>query len=255
MTTLCSPDAAERARTVLAAAPTVDVEARGGAWTVLRHGTDPSGCPLLLVSADPAEDLTCTGHGAVPRPALVTLHAAQLHVLRMPDRIRHRVEIRGTVTEVSPVEADQLLSAAGTRFLDAVDESFLLRLEPARVLLDGEPVGLAEYRAAAPDPLGPVADDLMRDLVRNRQDDLVWLCTLLGPDAVEGATEIAPVGVDRWGLTLRVARPDGAVEHRIGFPDPVERVAALHRMLARLIAFARSATCERAHPPADRSPR
>lgn len=238
-----APTGAERARTVLAVAPTVTVSTQGSDWTVARHGVDPSGCPLLLVGAPTADALTTTPAGAVRQPVRVTLHAAQLHLLRVPDRVRHRVEIRGTVTAVAAAEADELL-AADRRFLDALDECALLRVEPAAILLDGDPVGLAEFRCAAADPFAPEEESLLREMLSTRQEDLVWLCTLLGPDALNGATEIAPVGVDRWGLTIRVAGPAGARHHRIGFPDPVDRVDALQRVLRRLITFARSATCD-----------
>ncbi|MGD9529278.1 DUF2470 domain-containing protein [Pseudonocardia sp.] len=240
-----APPAAERARTVLAVAPTVTVSAHGSDWTVARHGTDPEGRPLLLVTATPAEALTCTPTGAVRQPVRVALHAAQLHLLRAPDRVRHRVEIRGTVTAVPTAEADRLL-AADRRFLDALDECALLRVEPAGILLDGATVGLAEYRTAAADPFASVEDSLLREMLATRQEDLVWLCTLLGAEALTGATEIAPIGLDRWGLTMRIAGTAGVGHHRIAFPDPVDRVEALRRTLRRLIAFARSATCDEA---------
>lgn len=245
---MLSPTAAERARTVLAVAPVLEVTTFGVVRTVVHHAVDPDGRPLLLL---PRRRATGRRSGAVPQPTRAVVHAAQLHVLHLPDRVRHRVRLCGTIGPVPDSERAALLRR-GTLpnlpdLLDGhgdragLDGHRLLRVEAALVQLDGVRVPLPTYRAAAPDPLAPVEAAQLEELLRSRQDDLVWLSTLLGPGPTAGATRIAPVGLDRYGLTLRVTGPDGTADHRLAFPFAVDRSETLHRVLQGLVGAARTA--------------
>lgn len=234
------PTVAERARTALAAAPTLAVTAFGTDWTVLAHGTDAAGRLLLLFPERPLAQAR-PAVGASAERAVV--NASRLHVIRLPDRVRCRIQVRGTIAPVASPE--HVLPDGGdpARLLDAIGGHTLVRIEPAQVLLDGSPVPLTGYRAAAPDPLHPFEIARLEDLLYRRQQDLAWLCTLLGPEPVVDATEIAPIELDRYGLTIRVTTPRGHADHRLPFPFPVDRSDVLDRVLRRLVGFARSACC------------
>lgn len=227
------PTAAERARTVLSVSPTVEVTAFGTTWVAAVHGVDADGRPLLLV----ADTLpAATRPAAAATAARAVVRAAELHVLRLADRIRARVELRGTIA--TPPADEQI---------DVIvpDGQCVLRIEAGQVTLDGHAISLADFRAARPDPLASVEAGVIENLLRQRPHDLVWLCTLLGPEPVQDATEIAPVALDRHGLIIRVTGPRGQADHRLGFPAAVESAPELDKVLSRLVMFARWATCER----------
>lgn len=236
------PTSAERARTVLVAAPILEVRAFGSTWTVPTHGVDPSGRPLLLVP----DRLVSAQRPAIAAPAArAVVDAAQLHVVRTPDRVRTRLQVRGTIGAVPEHERDRLLADQGDviRVLDILDGHTVLRVEPAQVLVDGLPVPLAAYRTAEPDPLVAVETAQLEDLLFRRPGDLAWLCTLLGPEPVAAATTIAPLGLDRYGLTVRITGPAGSIDHRLAFPYRVDRCETLRDVLRRLVGTARTLDC------------
>jgi hypothetical protein len=240
------PAPAERARSALAACPIPEVTAHGTRSLVPLHATDADGRPVLLVPDDSPPAAAVAGStGDVP----VVLRAAHLRPLQVVDRVRARVELHGRLDVVAPAERGPAMlrlahlggvAVAGVVLAGQVPAGHtLLRLRPDQVTLDGEPVDLAEFGRAAPDPFACREGELLRRLLRDRPEAVAGLCTLLDPAVLADATEIAPSGLDRHGLTIRASSPTGPRESRLAFPEPVACSGALEEAMRALLARSR----------------
>lgn len=237
------PRPAERARTVLQAAPVLEVLAPAAHGLVPDHGTDRHGRPLLIVDDGSAlAGLVAAARG----PVEVSLHAARLSPLRVPDRLRGRVEIRGLLDVVPPAERPLALlqpdrQGRAPAACALPEGSSLLRIEPVTISVDGVGVDPVDHRCAAPDPLVDAEPALLQTLLAARPRDLAGLCTMLDPMLLVDVVEIAPSGLDRYGLTLRVAGRDHVREARLPFVAPVDGPRDVPVALQVLLGRARSA--------------
>ncbi len=211
------PTLAERARTTLTVAPVLDVFARGVLTSVATHRVDLGGRVVLVVDEGSPLLSVFGGAGA---PASVLVRAAHLYPLHGPDRVRARVEVLGR------------LAAPCCRA--ALDRRTLV-VAPTHVSLDELVVSMRRYRRAAPDPLATVETDELERL-GGRPQDLARMCALRAADATADATVILPVGLDRYGLTLRITDARTTFEHRLRFPFDVDDPAALPRALRGLLS-------------------
>jgi hypothetical protein len=78
------------------------------------------------------------------------------------------------------------------------------------------PVPLAEYRAAAPDPLWRVAPGVLHHLEQGHMAELIACVHAHG---LPQADWVIPRALDRYGLELLVLTPDGTAAVRLAFPD------------------------------------
>lgn len=238
------PRPAERARTVLHAAPVLEVLAPPARGLVLDHGTDRDGRPLLIVVNGSA----LAGVVAAARgPVDVAVHAARLSPLRVADRLRGRVALRGTLDVVPLAERGlallQLARQGRARAACALPaDSSLLRVEPVALDVDGVGVGPVDYRRATPDPLVDAEPALLQTLLAERPHDLAGLCAMLDPMLLVDAVEIAPSGLDRYGLTVRIAGRRHVREARLPFVTPVDGPRDVPVALQVLLGRARSAS-------------
>lgn len=229
------PTPAERARTVLRAAPVLEVTAAGVRCTVDRHGADRFGRPVLLVAdAGPLATVLAGAEGPVP----TLIDAAQVRPLPGPDRVRARVELLGWIDVVPSTAHRSAMATLPCALPTPLSRSQLggsvLRAEILTVAVDGTPVDPDDFALAEPDPLVDHEAGLLRALLADRAHDLARLCELLDVMSTVGATEIVPVGVDRFGLTFRVERPGGTREVRLPFRAPVTAPCGLPAAVRRL---------------------
>lgn len=235
------PDPAERARTALTACALPEVVAHGIGSPAELHVVEPGGDIVLLVREDSRLAGAVTGSGDVA----AVLRAAQLRPLQVADRIRARVEVHGRLDAVPPTENGAAMLRLARRGDVPVTTTVpprhrLLRLIAGQVLLDTGPVNLDAYRIAAADPFTRRETELLRRLLRDRPDTVAGLCALLDPALLDGAREIVPSGLDRFGVTILVSTPSGTRETRIAFTEPAEDINAVEVALGRLLARARS---------------
>ncbi|MET8245101.1 DUF2470 domain-containing protein [Streptomyces sp. NPDC005202] len=221
------PGAAERARSVLAAAWSCAVTAEGGREEfVVAHTVGEDGRVLLHVPEDSAllTAAICTPRGE-PSAVLEFADVA-------PVPVRHRIRAR--------------LWLAGW----FVPETEHLVFHPSRVVLR-QPSGavvvdLDEFAAAAPDPLAAAEARLLTHLADAHADAVQRLTRLVGPDSLHGAVRVQPLGVDRHGLTLRIERARTHGDVRLPFHAPADDVAQLTERMHVLLAQASAASCPRA---------
>ncbi|GAA4324893.1 DUF2470 domain-containing protein [Streptomyces venetus] len=222
-----APAAAERARSVLAAAWSCSVTAEGtreelvGAHTVTEDGrvlvTVPEYSALLAAAI-------CAPRG---EPSAV-LEFADVAPVPLRNRIRARLWLAGWFT----AEEDRLVFRP-TRVV--------LRQPSGAVVVD-----LDEFAAAVPDPLTTAEARLLTHLADCHADAVERLTRLVDSDALHGAVRVQPLGVDRHGLTLRIERARAHGDVRLAFHTPADDVAQLTERMHVLLGQASAASCPRA---------
>jgi hypothetical protein len=200
---LPGPSLAELARTALASAATAEIdddhrpgdEVYRGRVPVLaqvRDGRD--GSPLLLsVTGSVFEHQLSAQREAVTVtvPAGGPYSGLQLTGTARPTARNRRIGIAACTVDLRSVE---LIGHAGVRVS----------------------VPLAEYRAAAPDPLRREAPGVLHHLEHGHRADLI---ACVRGHGLPQADWVIARGLDRYGLELLVLTTDGVAAVRLGFPD------------------------------------
>ncbi|WP_225097773.1 DUF2470 domain-containing protein [Streptomyces sp. CoH27] len=222
-----APGAAERARSVLAAAWSCAVTADGaheeyvGAHTVTDEGA------VRLAVPDDSALLTAAVCAPRQEPSAV-LEFADVAPVPVRGRIRARLYLAGWFA----ADAGELL------------------FRPTRVVLRQSSgavvVGLDEFAAARPDPLATAEARLLTHLADAHPDAVERLTRLVRPESLHAATRVLPLAVDRHGLTLRIERTRAHGDVRLPFHTPADDVAQLTERMHALLARASAAGCPRA---------
>ncbi|MFD5073885.1 DUF2470 domain-containing protein [Streptomyces sp. NPDC058371] len=222
-----APAAAERARSVLAAAWSCTVTAEGGREDFLdAHTVTADGRVLLHVPEDSSllAAAICAPRG---EPSAV-LEFADVAPVPVRSRIRARLWLAGWFV----VEEGHLAFRASR---------IVLREAGGAVVVD-----LDEFAAAEPDPLATAEAKLLTHLADAHPDAVERLTRLVEPDSLHGAVRVLPLAVDRHGLTLRIERVRGNGDVRLPFHAPADGVTQLTERMHVLLAQASSAGCPRA---------
>ena len=221
-----APAAAERARSVLAAAWSCAVTAEGGREEFVgAHSVDDDGRVLLQVPEDSAllAAAICAPRG---EPSAV-LEFADVAPVPVRNRIRARLWLAGWF-----VPEDDHLAFRATRVV--------LRPPSGAVVVD-----LDEFAAAEPDPLALAEAQLLTHLADCHSDAVERLTRLVEPDSLHGAVRVQPLAVDRHGLTLRIERTRAQGDVRLPFHTPADTVADLTERMHVLLTQASAASCPR----------
>ncbi|MCX5064001.1 DUF2470 domain-containing protein [Streptomyces sp. NBC_00201] len=222
-----APAAAERARSVLAAAWSCAVTGDGGREEFVgAHSVDEEGRVLLRVPEDSAllAAAICAPRG---EPHAV-LEFADVAPVPVRGRIRARLWLAGYFI---PEEGHLALRA--TRIV--------LRQSSGAVVVD-----LDEFAAAEPDPLALAEAHLLTHLADCHADAVERLTRLVDHAGLHGAVRVQPLAVDRHGLTLRIERNCAHGDVRLPFHAPADDVGQLTERMHVLLAQAGAASCPRA---------
>jgi hypothetical protein len=252
-----APSAAERCRTLAAAATTASLS------TLAR---DPKGYPfgsLVAVAADPSGRLILllselAEHTANlaerPEASLLLTEGSAVKAGDADDDplARARVTILGPCRRAPEGEAD----AAREVFLKAhpsasryagFKDFAIYRLDPEALRYVGGFGRMAwvkaeEYREAEPDPLAPSAAGILSHMNKDHADTLLaYARALAGAPEAEGAVMTS---VDRYGFEMRARTPGGERLLRLGFEAPLGTTDEVRKAM---IALARAAR-EKAAP-------
>lgn len=222
-----APSAAERARSVLAAAWSCAVTAGGGREEFVgAHTVTDDGRVLLDVPEDSA--LLTAAICAPPGEPSAVLEFADVAPVPVRDRIRARLWLAGRFSV-----RDGRLAFQPTRVV--------LRQASGAVLVD-----LDDFATGAPDPLATAEARLLTHLADCHPDAVERLTRLVGMSSLHGAVRVQPLAVDRHGLTLRIERVRAGGDVRLPFHAPADDVAALAERMQVLLSQASAATCPRA---------
>lgn len=244
-----APSAAERCRTLAAAATTASLS------TLAR---DPKGYPfgsLVAVAADPSGRLILllselAEHTANlaerPEASLLLMEGSPAKAGDEDPLARARVTILGPCRRAPEGEADEareiFLKAhpSASRYAGFKDFA-IYRLDPAALRYVGGFGRMAwvtaeEYREAEPDPLAPSAAGILSHMNKDHADTLLAYARMLAgaPDAEEAVMN----SVDRYGFEMRARTPGGERLLRLGFDPPL---ATTDEVRKAMIALARAA--------------
>lgn len=125
------------------------------------------------------------------------------------------------------------------RLLDVGHGEALLRLEPAMVVLSDaegtEALAPTTMAAAPPDPVAVTGDAWLAHLAAAHAGTLGALLPHLPPHLRRPGHRLAPLGVDRLGLRLRVESDADDHDVRLPFPRPLSCPAQLGEAVRALI--------------------
>lgn len=222
-----------------------------------------------LLAVDRAEPLTtplhhllADGSFAVAVPVDVELIDGAQAVLELADYaplplrepVRSLVWIRGRLHEVSPSTVSAMLDLIAAEHpnpallqmqtpesgpVDAGDTRYVLaRLEIESVVVTdatgAEAVDAAALLAARPDPFCAFESCWIRHLDTAHRDVVARLAARL-PARLRRDADVRPLGVDRYGVRLRIEGADGDRDIRLPFRTPVDDVTGLGQAIRLLM--------------------
>lgn len=244
-TTTCRPampSPAERARTIAARVGNSALVPSSSAERIspLLHHVHPDGAATLLLADDhPLIDSTLQGAaGEIP----ATLEVADRTPVALREPVRGLLWITGWLRVPDPRSArvEALMVAEqrpDSRLLDVGHGATVLRLESVSLVIADAagsfPVGVDAFNAASPDPFCHLEDAWLRHLELSHRDVVSKLVRHL-PEELRGG-HVRPLGLDRFGLRLRVESADGDHDVRLAFSGPVADEQRLSSELRRLV--------------------
>lgn len=214
---------AERARTIIATSTTLRVASPELTLEIHRHGVVPDGSILFQAPGSYREQLGAGQHR-------VTATAVDVATVPQADRVRGEVILSGPIYDVvEPLPAGMRLHLTGSD--EPSEDTQLVRLVPDTVALrwrcevkDDEPVArqvaLEDYRCAFPDPLLGYEAEWLPHLQADHRDVLTGLARYeLGWE--DKPEDVRALGIDRYGLVLRVRDCGVSLDLRIPFDSTV----------------------------------
>ncbi len=238
LATIPGPTTAERIRSACA---------RPGSALVAIEGVEPEATGLHHLLADGAFAITVPVRGLAAAtvtasgvPAMLELTDYAPLPLREPVRslvwIRgrlHRVPagaVRGLLDLVAAEQPDPALLRVGS-------EHTLLRLEAESVVVadatGAESIGVTALLQAQPDPFCALETCWLRHIDADHRDVVARLASRLPAPLRCG--RVRPLGLDRYGIRLRVEGRDGDHDVRLPFTRPVDDVQGLNQAIRVLM--------------------
>ncbi|GIJ65548.1 DUF2470 domain-containing protein [Virgisporangium ochraceum] len=216
------PSPAERLRSLLCSASSLDIVAAGRRVSLLDgHAVDADGRLTIEVPADSALALELAEG---PLPAIVEI--TDVSPVAMRNRIRARATFAGGLRSTTGTTTHFDLAAA-----DLTERGVTTHVSPA------------EFVAAAPDLLATREAALLCHLVDAHADLVSWLSRLVPVERLHGVTRVHPLHLDRFGIVLRLEFPSRDRDVRLPFGQPVRTVEDAPSRMLELLARAR--TCRR----------
>ncbi|WP_026424840.1 DUF2470 domain-containing protein [Actinokineospora inagensis] len=238
-----APHPAERARTIATLGGRATLAPAAGhterVVPVLHH-VHPDGSVSTLLPAD--HELVGAAWSAPRGELAAMLELADTAPVPLREPVRGLLWITGWLRALSEPEARTLAVEVASvrpdpRLLDLGHGATLLRLIPASlVIADAEgthPVTLDAFSQATPDPFAEHEAGWLRHLELSHTDVVGSLARHL-PDDLRGG-HVRPLGLDRFGLRLRVEAIDADHDVRLAFSRPVSSATELSSELRRLV--------------------
>jgi len=220
--------AAERVRSILAAAESLDLVAGDRRSRLIgRHTVDAEGDLIVRLPAD--SGLAVGLAGGVDASAEFT----DVAPVALRNRVRAQLTLGGRL-HVLGRRTGEGADPAGT-VIARLDPACVQLIEGARFTL----VNVAEVRAAHPDPLATYENSMLLHLVSAHGDVVALLSRLLPPEHLQGVRMIHPLRVDRYGVVLRLERPGGERDVRLAFATPLGDVSEAAVQMRILLERAR----------------
>lgn len=236
-----APHAAERARTIAARHGSAALLPQSGSRTSpLFHHVHPCGTTILLLADE--HPLVAQLWQAPRAEVTAMLEIADQAPVPLREPVRGLLWLTGWVSALDGEEArEEVLAVADVRpdhrLLDAGHGASVLRLTPASmVIADAEgtsSIRPEQFASATPDPFCRNEDHWLRHLESAHSDVVGQLARHL-PEELQ-AGHVRPLGLDRFGLRLRVEAECEDHDVRIAFSQPVSTPQELAAELRRLM--------------------
>ena len=237
---MTEPTSSERLRSLLRSSSSLDIVAAGRRMSLLdSHAVDDSGRITIQVPADCALALDLSDG---PLPAIIEI--TDVSPVAMRNRIRGRATLAGALRPTETVDLSPKGATSRT----------MTHFDLAAADLTADPTGRgttvhispADFAAAAPDLLADREAALLCHLVDAHADLVSWLSRLVPAERLHGVTRVFPLGLDRFGIVLRLEFPGHDRDVRLPFGQPVAVVEDAPSRMLELLARAR--TCRRRVP-------
>ena len=242
LATIPGPTTAERIRSACT---------RAGSAILALEGADPEATGVHHLLADgsfaltvPAGGPVATRAAGVPDPGGVPamLEITDYAPLPLREPVRSLVWIRGQLQPVPAPAVRAILDLVAAEDPDPAllrvgDGHVLLRMEVESVVVadatGAESVGVSALLAARPDPFCALETGWLRHLDTAHHDVVARLATKLPSPLRRG--RVRPLGLDRYGVRLRVEGDDGDHDVRLAFHHPVDDVHGLSQAIRILL--------------------
>ncbi|WP_454792904.1 DUF2470 domain-containing protein [Mycolicibacterium lutetiense] len=243
-----APTTAERIRSACA---------RGGGAMVAVEGIEPVTSAVHHLLDDGSFAITVPETGPLAGMAMSAGSAGVQAMLEMTDYaplplrepVRSLVWIRGRLQHVPAGEVPALLDLIAAEYpnpdllqvnsgpLQDEDNHTLMRLEIESVVVadstGAESVGLGALLQARPDPFCAMESGWLQHMESSHRDVVERLATRLPMTLRQG--RVRPLGLDRYGVQLRVENEHGDHDVRLPFPNPVDDVTGLSQVIRILM--------------------
>lgn len=234
-----APTTAERVRTALIRADTTHLAVDGyDPVPTSVHHLHSDGTIALVVPEDSAPVALAWQAGPAGLPAVLELTDHSPIALRNP--VRSLIWLSGTletVDEPRTLAAEIAEILPHPELLDVGHRAELLRLIPTSVVAadttGAEAVDFDDILDAAPDPFAALETGWLQHLEQDHADMVRRIARHI--PAAHRTGRIRPLGLDRYGLRLRVESERGDHDVRIPFQEPVDDATALSRALRLLV--------------------
>lgn len=248
--TKATPTTAERIRSAFARA--------GGAMLAV-EGLEPAESPVHHLLDDGSFAITVPVDGAVAQMVVSAGAAGVQAVLEMTDYaplplrepVRSLVWIRGRLHDVPSSEISSLLDLIAAEDpnpallqvnsgpADSVKDTryALMRLEIDSVVVadstGAESVGLSQLLGARPDPFCAMESCWLQHMESAHREVVDRLASRLPISLRRG--RVRPLGLDRYGVQLRIEGDDGDHDVRLPFAKPVDDISGLSQAIRVLM--------------------
>ncbi|WP_029116182.1 DUF2470 domain-containing protein [Mycobacterium sp. URHB0044] len=249
--TVLAPSTAERIRSACA---------RGGGAMLAVEGVEPVATPVHHLLDDGSFAITVPANGLLAGMAVSAGTAGVQAVLELTDYaplplrepVRSLVWIRGRVHHIPGADVAELLDLVaaenpnpallqvntGSDEAASGDTPYaLVRLEIDSVVVadstGAESVGLSTLLDAQPDPFCALESPWLQHLESAHREVVDRLANRLPTTLRRG--RVRPLGLDRYGVQLRVENEDGDHDVRLPFAKPVDDVTGLSQAIRVLM--------------------
>jgi Protein of unknown function (DUF2470) len=249
--TVLAPTTAERIRSACA---------RGGGAMLAVEGLEPRATPVHHLLADGSFAITVRAHGLLNGMVVASgahgveavLELTDYAPLPLREPVRSLVWIRGRLQHVPTGDVSGLLDLIATESPNPAllqvntgeaqavrgDTPYaLMRLEIGSVVVadstGAESICVSTLLDAVPDPFCALESCWLQHLESAHRDVIDRLADRLPSSLRHG--RVRPLGLDRYGVQLRVENEDGDHDVRLPFPRPVDDVTGLSQAIRVLM--------------------
>lgn len=239
--TTTGPSTAERVRSACARTQEAVLAIEGASPTTTSvHHLRSTGDVVVAVPSESAAATLAWLAGGGGLPAVLELTDHSPLALREP--VRSLVWLRGTLHALCEGHTRSLADEVAAEFphpglLDLGHGAVLLQLRLASAVVadasGAEPVAVDALLSARPDPFWEMETAWLQHLDEDHHDLVDMLARKLPASMRQG--RIRPLGIDRYGLRLRVEASNGDRDVWLPFAEPVDDATSLSRAIRVLV--------------------